>query len=133
MKIYISVYLSYHQCDTLSLVLNLVQAEQNILWLNIPTKGCENISNVLLHERLPPLVYTQVSLNLCVLHRTTRYTHIHILFTPLEFPQQCRNDPRYCQARSQLQVKLCLKNELGLISVNPASLFSNIYQWMLTK
>ena len=46
----------------------------------------------------------------------------------------------------QLQVKLCLKAELALISANPAthptptpptpareSLFSNIFHWILTK
>ena len=35
MKIYTYVSLKYDQCDTISLVLNLDQAEQNSLWLNV--------------------------------------------------------------------------------------------------
>ena len=34
-KIYISVYLTYHQCDTISLLLNLDQCEKHIVWLSI--------------------------------------------------------------------------------------------------
>ena len=59
--VYISVYFTYHQCDTLSLVLNLDHAEQNIVWLNIfqfkVKSGCDNISKVLSGLR------AQVSLN----------------------------------------------------------------------
>ena len=32
-----------------------------------------------------------------------------------------KNDKKYCQAQSQLQVKLSLKTELALISTNPAT------------
>ena len=48
MKIVISVYLTYHQYDTIYLVLNLDQAEQNIVWLSIfqlmVKLGCDNRS-----------------------------------------------------------------------------------------
>jgi hypothetical protein len=34
-KINVSVYLTYNKCDTISLVVNLDQTEQNIVWLSI--------------------------------------------------------------------------------------------------
>ena len=51
-KIYTSVCLTHHQCDTICLVLNLDQYEQNSLWLNVfqlnVNWGCVNRSKVLL-------------------------------------------------------------------------------------
>ena len=48
MKIVISVYLTYHQYDTIYLVFHLDQAEQNIVWLSIfqlmVKLGCDNRS-----------------------------------------------------------------------------------------
>ena len=145
MKISISVYLTYHQYDTIYLVLNLDQAEQNNVWLSIfqlmVKLGCDNRSKQksywksddphwCLQEYCKLCVFFTAALtSISMSKRTPDYTHLYT--QPSWISQHVQQWPpfawvRFSQTLVSLTLLLSLPNSITIPSCLQLSAMSII-------